>query len=172
MLYAKDLVAFIKEQFQEDFSVGVAACPYRILSDSGEELQFLKEKVENGGEFIITQAIFDLETLKIFREKCKSKGITIPIIPGMFIPPSYKQFLNMSQFCRLEVPEPVKQAALVHKEDTKENFRDFSSRMFSQLISEISQEIPDFICFQIFTLNQFEMLNSVLTSGTVLNETQ
>lgn len=90
--YASDLVRFIKK-FNESgkhpdprgFGIGVAgfpqghpATPNRVL-----EMQYLKEKVEAGADYICTQMFFDNHGFFDYRDRCKLEGITIPIIAGI-----------------------------------------------------------------------------------------
>ena len=48
-----------------------------------EDIQHLKEKVDAGVDFIITQLFFGAETFIKFYRNCREAGITVPIIPGI-----------------------------------------------------------------------------------------
>lgn len=48
-----------------------------------EDIQHLKEKVDAGADFIITQLFFENKTFFKFLKDCRDIGITIPIIPGI-----------------------------------------------------------------------------------------
>ncbi|MDZ7370502.1 MAG: methylenetetrahydrofolate reductase [NAD(P)H] [candidate division KSB1 bacterium] len=82
--YAADLVRFIKKHFPE-FSIGVAGfpeghpeTPNRLL-----EMDYLKAKVDEGADYIITQLFFDNRDFYDFRERCELAGIRVPIIAGI-----------------------------------------------------------------------------------------
>ena len=48
-----------------------------------EDIQHLKEKVDAGADFIITQLFFENKTFFKFLKDCRAAGITVPIIPGI-----------------------------------------------------------------------------------------
>ena len=49
-----------------------------------DDLQHLKEKVDAGADFIITQLFFRADTFLKFLRDCRAIGITVPILPGVF----------------------------------------------------------------------------------------
>jgi len=59
-----------------------------------EDLQHLKEKVDAGADFIITQLFFENKTFFKFLQDCRDIGITIPIIPGI-MPIQVKDFFSV-----------------------------------------------------------------------------
>jgi len=86
---AVDLVKFIRRFTPagglEKFSVGVAgfpeghpATPNRLL-----EMDYLKEKVDGGADYICTQLFFDNRDFYDFRERCALAGIDVPILAGI-----------------------------------------------------------------------------------------
>ncbi len=81
--YASQLVRLIKERY--DFGIGVAGHPEGHIEspDIEQDLRHLKEKVDAGGEFIITQLFFDNRYFYDFVERARQIGIHVPIIPGI-----------------------------------------------------------------------------------------
>lgn len=57
--------------------------PHPDSRNQEEDLQRLKEKVDAGADFIITQLFFKAETFLQFVADCRQLGITIPILPGI-----------------------------------------------------------------------------------------
>ncbi|KAK0167571.1 hypothetical protein PV327_004950 [Microctonus hyperodae] len=81
--YAVDLIKFIKEQYDKKFCIGVAGYPNQHPESLSKEadLHYLKEKVEAGASFIITQIILESSSFINFVKDCRNYGINVPIIP-------------------------------------------------------------------------------------------
>jgi len=83
-LYAADLVSFVRERFPE-MGIGVAGYP-EAHPDSpsvGSDLHHVKEKLDRGADFLVTQFLFDNRIYFDFVERLKAMGVDKPIIPGV-----------------------------------------------------------------------------------------
>lgn len=49
-----------------------------------DDLRHLKEKVDAGADFVITQLFFRADTFLKFLDDCRAMGVTCPILPGIF----------------------------------------------------------------------------------------
>lgn len=67
------------------FDYGVAGYPevHAEATDSDADLRILKQKVDEGASYIVTQMFFDNNAYYAFVERCRSIGINVPIIPGL-----------------------------------------------------------------------------------------
>ncbi|MBI5701672.1 methylenetetrahydrofolate reductase [NAD(P)H] [Candidatus Saganbacteria bacterium] len=104
--YAKDLVLFIKNHHPE-FCVGVAGFPEGHIStkDLTLDIKYLKEKIEAGAQYIVTQMFFDNRYFFDFVEQCKKAGINIPIVPGIMPITNLKQVKKITSICGATIPQ-------------------------------------------------------------------
>ena len=79
-----------------NFCIGVSGYPEKHMEapSMDSDIHFLKEKIKNGADYIITQMFFDNQKFFDFVVKCRSAGIEVPIIPGLK-PISTKKQLNL-----------------------------------------------------------------------------
>ena len=89
-------------EYQEDGTKTILVCRD---ADFEGELEYLKQKVDAGAAYIITQMFFDAQVFISFVQACRSIGITVPIIPGIMCISTYGGFKRMVSFCKTRVPE-------------------------------------------------------------------
>ncbi len=83
--HGKYLEADLKNNAPLDFCVGVAGYPEKHFEAPNFEsdLTYLKQKIDNGADYIVTQMFFDNQLYYDFVNKCRAIGINVPIIPGI-----------------------------------------------------------------------------------------
>lgn len=106
--YSGELVAFLREL--GGLSIGTAGFPEGHIAQTQGKLvdwQHLRDKIEAGADFVITQLFFDNEDYYRFAEHLTKKlGVTVPIIPGVFPVLSAKQTKKFVELCGARLPEP------------------------------------------------------------------
>eukprot|EP01091_Cochliopodium_minus_P011384 TRINITY_DN3202_c0_g1_i1.p1 TRINITY_DN3202_c0_g1~~TRINITY_DN3202_c0_g1_i1.p1 ORF type:complete len:594 (-),score=196.68 TRINITY_DN3202_c0_g1_i1:158-1939(-) len=119
--YAIDLVKYIRKQYGDYFSIGVAGYPEGHPDGKSyeDDLDHLAEKVNAGADVIITQLFYDVDLFLKFVTDCRNKGIKCPILPGLMPIHTYGGFNRMISFCKTKVPEHIKQALEPIKNDDK-----------------------------------------------------
>ncbi len=82
--YASELVSLLNKHFP-NLCLGVAGYPetHPEASSSDDDLDHLKHKVDQGASFITTQLFYNNDRFHHFVERCRERGITVPIIPGL-----------------------------------------------------------------------------------------
>lgn len=111
--YSAQLVKFIREQ--NGFNIGVAGFPEgHVACKQGKhaDWQHLKEKVEAGANFVITQLFFDNADYFEFREYLTRRlGVNVPLVPGVIAIVSAPGIRKFTQMCGAKIP-PVLGARL------------------------------------------------------------
>ena len=108
--YAAELVDLIQEGY--DVCVGAACFPevHPQAPDLAHDLRFLKQKVDRGVSFLITQLFFDTELYVRFVEEARAIGIEVPIIPGIMPATNLHQLTTMSEITGAAIPRPLREA--------------------------------------------------------------
>jgi methylenetetrahydrofolate reductase (NADPH) len=92
-----------------DFCIGVAGYPEKHYEapNMKMDLKNLKDKVDAGGEYIITQMFFDNKKFFEFEKMCREMGITVPIIPGIKPITNRKQINTLPRLFHVDIPQPL-----------------------------------------------------------------
>lgn len=126
--YASELTREIKAY--GGFCIGAACYPesHPESETSFDDIRYLKEKVQAGAEFLVTQMFFDNDILYNFMYRIREAGIDVPVVPGIMPvtnPKSIKRICRISgsalpqRFCRIvdkygDNPEQMKQAGIAY----------------------------------------------------------
>ncbi|MGG7035770.1 MAG: methylenetetrahydrofolate reductase [NAD(P)H] [Flavobacterium sp.] len=109
----------LQNSAQTNFCIGVAGYPEKHMEapNLDSDIRFLKQKIENGANYIVTQMFFDNQKFFDFVAKCRATGITVPIIPGLK-PISTKKQLNLIPHrFSLEMPDDLIMAVVKAKDN-------------------------------------------------------
>ncbi|MDE6755206.1 MAG: methylenetetrahydrofolate reductase [NAD(P)H] [Muribaculaceae bacterium] len=106
------------------FSYGMACYPekHEEAPNMESDIYYLKKKVENGADYLVTQMFFDNEKYFSFVERCREAGITVPIFPGLK-PVARKAHLSMlPKVFRADIPEEL--ASRIRESKTDDEVRE------------------------------------------------
>jgi len=99
----------VKNGLSTDFCVGVAAYPEKHYEAANldTDIARLKEKVEAGADYIVTQMFFDNEQYYRFVDQIRQAGIMVPVIPGLKPISSQRQIDLLPRSFHIDIPQPL-----------------------------------------------------------------
>lgn len=115
------LDAELENTSKTNFCIGVAGYPEKHMEAPNFEtdLKYLKQKIDKGAKYIITQMFFDNSKFFAFVQKCRELGITVPILPGLK-PLTTKNQLNLlPQRFKVDLPDELVAQVVKAKDDSQ-----------------------------------------------------
>ena len=99
----------VKNGLSTDFCVGVAAYPEKHFEAANldVDIQHLKQKVEAGADYIVTQMFFDNQQYFRFVDRLHEAGITVPVIPGLKPISSQRQIDLLPRSFHIDIPQAL-----------------------------------------------------------------
>lgn len=152
-VWAVDLVRYIRRQYGDYFSIGVAGYPEGHADESNPEagkqsiehdLPYLVEKVNAGADFIMTQLTYDIGAYQTYertlREHVDADGKKlfdkIPIIPGLMPIQSYQILKRITKLSNAKIPEDISKRVEAVKSDD-----DAVKKVGVDVLSELVEQI-------------------------------
>ncbi len=99
----------IRDGFRTNFCTAVAGYPEKHFEAPNLEsdLKYLKAKVDEGAEYVVTQMFFDNAKYFEFVDKCRANGINVPIIPGLKPIYNKKQLTVIPSIFHVDIPSEL-----------------------------------------------------------------
>lgn len=103
------LEADVQNPTATKFCIGVAGYPEKHFEAPNlkTDLRYLKQKIDNGADYIVTQMFFDNKKFFEFVDKCRAEGINVPIIPGLKPITAKSQVTNIPRNFYIDMPEEL-----------------------------------------------------------------
>ena len=102
--YSRELIELIRDEYA--FSIGAAAFPevHVHATDAESDLRYLREKVDAGARFLITQLFFENQAYYDFVARAHDIGIDVPIVPGIMPITDIGQIKRITGMCGAKIP--------------------------------------------------------------------
>ncbi len=159
--YARDLVEFIKKY--DFFSIGVALYPEKHPEAPSleKDIEYAKMKVDAGADFAITQMFFDNGYYYDFMDRAISKGINIPVIPGIMPVTDFNKIKEFCSFCNASIPESLERKMLPVLE-SPEGIRKTGIEYVTRQCEDLLENGVKYLHF--YTLNRADAINEILAA--------
>jgi methylenetetrahydrofolate reductase (NADPH) len=117
--HASELVAMLRRNY--DFCIGAACYPETHVEakSPGDDLRRLKEKVDSGADFLITQLFFENGRFSQFARQAREAGIGVPILPGLMPITNYAQIARFTSAIGASIPPKLLRELEARRDDSK-----------------------------------------------------
>jgi len=159
--YSRELVELIRAEYE--FAIGGACFPETHIHAVGpeEDLGYLKDKVDAGARFLITQLFFDNAVYFEFVRRARAIGIDVPIVPGVMPIQDARQIERMATLSGSDIPAGL-QAALEARAEQPDAARDLGVAFATLQCAELLRGGAPGIHF--YTLNRSPATRAILSA--------
>ncbi|MBX2808805.1 MAG: methylenetetrahydrofolate reductase [NAD(P)H] [Cellvibrionaceae bacterium] len=161
LVYANELVTFIRNEFGDHFHLEVAAYPeiHPEAKNYDSDIHYLKGKFDAGANSAITQYFFNPDAYFYFMQRCQAAGIDKPIFPGIMPIINLQNLLRFSNTCGAEIPRWL-QRALENYGDDAESMRAFGIDVVTELCALLLENDAPGLHF--YTMNQLDASKTIV----------
>ncbi|MCB1842031.1 MAG: methylenetetrahydrofolate reductase [NAD(P)H] [Halioglobus sp.] len=163
LVYANELVQFVRQRTGDHFSIEVAAYPeiHPEAKSYDRDIQFLKGKLDAGADSAITQYFYNIEAYFYFLDRCAAAGIDKPIYAGIMPITNFANLQRFSSNCGAEIPRWICRRIEAFGDDP-ESIQQFGIEVVSQLCQTLLENGAPGIHF--YTMNQVEPTREIYHS--------
>lgn len=153
--HANQLVSFIRDNYQDQFKIEVAAYPetHPQAASARKDLLHFQQKVNAGADAAITQYFYNIDSYFYFVDDCEKAGLDLPIVPGIMPITNYGNLARFSEMCGAEIPQWLRRKLESYADDA-ESIKDFGA----DFVSSMCQRLLDMGApgLHFYTMNQSE----------------
>ena len=135
------------------FSIGAAGYPenHPESLNTEEDIKWMKYKVDQGADFIITQIFFNNDLYFDFVKKARKANITNRIIPGIMPITNFKQISKFSKMCGASIPKYIVDRLEPFQDNPKNMYRTGVEIAIEQCVDLLKRGAPG---LHFYTLNK------------------
>jgi methylenetetrahydrofolate reductase (NADPH) len=160
LVYANELVEFIRQRTGDHFNIAVAAYPeiHPEAMSYDSDVYYLKGKFDAGANIGITQYFYNVDAYFYFLDRCLEAGIDKPIFAGIMPITNYENLARFSRNCGAEIPRWICQRLEGYRDDS-ESIRAFGI----EVVTQLCQTLVDNGCpgIHFYTMNQLEPVKTI-----------
>ena len=145
----------IRNVYGDYFDIAVAGFPQQQLlppDELAQEIQWLKEKIDAGANFIFTQMFYDVDVFLDWVKTVRAAGITVPIVPGIAPIQTWNGFQKATALAKTKIPQSFLDALEPHK-NNDEKVREIGVKLVAELCRRILQEDIGIKGLHFYTMN-------------------
>jgi len=163
--FSAELAALVDEHY--DLCVGAACFPevHPEAPSLEHDLRYLREKVDSGARFLITQLFFDNSHYFDWVAEARAAGVEVPIIPGIIPVTNFQQLKRITSLCGASIP-PALHDELEAREDSPEAMLEFGVAYATLQCADLLRRGAPGIHF--YTLNRSPATRAILSALKVL----
>ncbi|PIT10652.1 methylenetetrahydrofolate reductase [NAD(P)H] [Snodgrassella alvi] len=158
--YANELVGLIRQEFGDWFHIEIAAYPeFHPQSRSAEDdINHFVRKCQAGADSAITQYFFNADSYFWFVDEVQSRGVNIPIIPGIMPIASFSKLARFSETCGAEIPRWLRLKLQSYADDTA-SIKALGLDVVTEICDNLLQQGAPSLHF--YTLNQAGLVSTI-----------
>lgn len=159
--YSSELVRFIRGNYGDFFSIGVAGFPegHPLASSREVDGQVMQEKIRSGGDFVMTQLFFDNQLYFDYVKRLRTLGIQNRVIPGILPVTNYEGMVNFCKGCGASIPMEVHEIFAPLAGDKDQTLRAGIAFALKQCRELLAGGAPG---LHFYTLNRTEPVRTIL----------
>ena len=164
--HANELVSTIRRFENENggrFCIGVGGYPEKHFEAANIEtdIENLRRKVDAGADLIITQMFFDNTVFYSFVERCRTAGITVPILPGLKPLSTARQVELLPESFSIDIPLALTEAVRQAGDDKEAVYRIGTDWCIAQCRDLLAHGVP---AVHFYTMGRSRNVAQVLKS--------
>ncbi len=111
----------LENKHQTNFCIGVSGYPEKHFESPSinVDIKYLKEKIDAGADYIVTQMFFDNQVYFDFVDKCNAAGINVPIVPGIKPLSTKRQLSVIPTMFNVDIPDELAFSVLKCKDNNQ-----------------------------------------------------